>query len=374
MDIGVVGEIKPQEYRVAATPGAVHALVAAGHRVLVEKDAGLGSGFTDGDYSAAGAEVGVEAADAWRQRLVLKVKEPMAEEFSHLNSESILFTYLHLAAARELTAALLAAGTTAIAYETVQLAGGSLPLLTPMSEVAGRMAPQVGAHFLERSHGGRGLLLGGVPGVPSGEVVILGGGVVGTNAAKVALGFGAKVTIFDVSHARLQYLDDVFRGAVQTMASNLGNIVEVVPRADLLIGAVLIPGARAPRLVSRELVGAMKPGSVIVDVAVDQGGCIETIRATTHDRPTYEVDGVVHYGVANMPGAVPNTSTRALSNQTLPYVLKVASGGLAALTSDPSLLKGLNTHAGSLTHEGVAHAFEMPWIDPARALREPLPA
>lgn len=374
MNIGVVKEIKAQEFRVALTPGAVHALVAAGHRVLVEQDAGIGSGFTDGDYAAAGAEVGVATAEAWSQRLVLKVKEPLPEEFHFLSQDSILFTYLHLAAARDLTEALLEARTTAIAYETVQLPNGSLPLLTPMSEVAGRMAAQVGAHFLERSHGGRGLLLGGVPGVPSGEVVILGGGVVGTNAAKVALGLGAKVTIIDVSHARLQYLDDIFRGQVQTLASNLGNIVEAVPQADLLVGAVLIPGARAPRLVTRELVATMKPGSVIVDVAVDQGGCIETIRATTHERPTYVVDGVVHYGVSNMPGAVPNTSTRALANQTFPYVLKVANSDLDALGSDGALLKGLNTHAGELTYEGVARAFELPWTEPERALRRPQPA
>jgi len=301
--------------------------------------------------------------------LVMKVKEPIHSEYGYLSETSSLFTYLHLAADRPLTEALLAAGTTSIAYETVQLANGSLPLLTPMSEVAGRMAAQVGAHFLERSHGGRGLLLGGVPGVPAGEVVILGGGVVGTNAAKVALGFGAKVTVFDVSHARLQYLDDVFQGRVQTMASNLGNIVEVLPRADLLIGAVLIPGARAPRLVTREMLSLMKTGSVIVDVAVDQGGCIETITPTTHDAPTYVVDGVVHYGVANMPGAVPNTSTRALANQTLPYALKLASGGVASLIADPALLKGLNTHAGMLTYQGVATAFDLPLTDPTEALR-----
>jgi len=374
MNIGVVREIKPQEWRVALTPGAVHVLVAAGHQVVVEQDAGLGSGFTDGDYAAAGATVGVEAPEAWRQRLVLKVKEPIPQEFGYLSDDSILFAYLHLAAARDLSAALLAAGTTSIAYETVQLANGGLPLLMPMSEVAGRMAPQVGSHFLERSHGGRGLLLGGVPGVPSGEVVILGGGVVGTNAAKVALGLGARVTLVDISHTRLQYIDDIFFGRVQTLSSNLGNILEAVPRAELLIGAVLIPGARAPRLVSRELVGAMKPGSVIVDVAVDQGGCIETIHSTTHQNPTYEVDGVVHYGVANMPGAVPNTSTRALANQTVPYILKIANRGLAALRDDPALLKGLNTHAGALTHEGVATALDLPWLDPERALSEPLPA
>ncbi len=369
MDVGVVKEIKPQEYRVAATPGAVQALVAAGHRVSVEAGAGTGSGFSDEDYAAAGARAGVSAAEAWAQRVVLKVKEPVESEFRYLRDDLILFAYLHLAAARPLTNALLAAGTAAVAYETVQLPNGALPLLTPMSEVAGRMAPQVGAHFLERSHGGRGVLLSGVPGVHAGEVVVLGGGTVGANAAKVALGFGARVTILDVNHARLQYLDDVFRGAIQTMTSNLGNIVELLPKADLVIGAVLIPGARAPQLVTRDMLAHMKEGAVIVDVAVDQGGCIETIEPTTHENPTYVVDGVVHYGVANMPGAVPNTSTRALSNQTLPYVLKLATQGLDALVEDPAFLKGLNTYGGRLTHQGVANAFGMTFSPPDQALR-----
>lgn len=369
MNIGVVKEIKPQEHRVAATPGSVQALVAAGHTVTVEAGAGGGSGFTDADFEAAGALAGASPEEAWAQRLVLKVKEPIESEYRYLRDDLILFAYLHLAAARSLTDALLASGTTAIAYETVQQASGALPLLTPMSEVAGRMAPQVGAHFLERSHGGRGVLLSGVPGVHSGEVVVLGGGTVGTNAAKVALGFGARVTLLDVNHARLQYLDDVFRGSIQTMTSNLGNIMELLPRADLVIGAVLIPGARAPQLVSRDMLSHMKEGAVIVDVAVDQGGCIETIRPTTHAEPTYVVDGVVHYGVANMPGAVPNTSTRALANQTLPYVLKLASRGLEALADDAAFLKGLNTHAGQLTHEGVGAAFDKSATAPHDALR-----
>jgi alanine dehydrogenase len=369
MDIGVVKEIKPQEYRVAATPGTVQALVAAGHRVFVEQGAGLGSGFTDDEYAAAGARAGVSTEEAWGQRLVLKVKEPVAAEYRYLRDDLLLFTYLHLAADKALTEALLRAGTTAIAYETVQLPNGSLPLLTPMSEVAGRMAVQVGAHLLEKTHGGRGVLLGGVPGVHSGEVVILGGGTVGINAAKMALGLGARVTLVDVNHARLQYLDDVFGGSVQTIASNLGNVMELLPRADLLVGAVLIPGARAPRLVTREMLGVMKQGSVIVDVAVDQGGCIETIRPTTHEDPTYVVEGVVHYGVANMPGAVPNTSTRALANQTLPYALRLADRGLQALSDDPSFLKGLNACGGRLTHEGVASAFGMAWTPPGEALK-----
>ena len=368
MHIGIPKEIKAQEYRVAATPGAVHALVDAGHAVVVEREAGVGSGFADADYVAAGATIVDGATEAWAQRLVLKVKEPIASEFGYLRDDLLLFTYLHLAAARPLTEALLASGTTAIAYETVQLDNGSLPLLTPMSEVAGRMATQVGAHHLSKFLGGRGLLLGGVPGVRPGEVVILGGGVVGTNAAKIAMGLGARVTLLDINHARLQYLDDVFGGRIQTLASNLANIRSMVERADLLVGGVLIPGARAPRLVTREMLGLMKPGSVIVDVAVDQGGCIETIRPTTHDNPTFEVDGVVHYGVANMPGAVPNTSTRALSNQTLPYALALAAGGSAALQADRALLRGLNTHAGDLTYAAVGQAFDLPTVDPQEAL------
>ncbi len=368
MDIGIPKEIKPQEYRVAATPGAVHALCDAGHRVFVERGAGEGSGFFDQDYLAAGGTVVDEAAEAWSRRLVLKVKEPIASEFGYLRDDLILFTYLHLAAARPLTEALLESGATAIAYETVQLADGSLPLLTPMSEVAGRMATQVGAHHLGRFLGGRGLLLGGVPGVEAGEVVILGGGVVGTNAAKIAIGLGARVTLLDISHVRLQYLDDVFGGRLQTLSSNLANIRAMAERADLLIGAVLIPGARAPHLVTRDMLGLMRPGSVIVDVAVDQGGCIETIHPTTHDAPTFVVDGVVHYGVANMPGAVPNTSTRALSNQTLPYALALAEGGTAALLADIALLRGLNTHAGNLTYRAVGDAFDLPTSDPREAL------
>ncbi len=368
MNIGIPKEIKPQEYRVAATPGAVHALTSAGHRVVVETGAGLGSSFPDEEYVAAGAELG-SVADAWGQQLVLKVKEPIEREYGYLRPGLLLFTYLHLAADRPLTDALVTSRTTAVAYETVQLPNGTLPLLTPMSEVAGRMAPQVGAHFLERAHGGKGVLLAGVPGVQTGVVTIIGAGVVGTNAAKISLGLGARVNLLDVSHARLQYLDDVFGGRVQTMASNLGNLRELLPVTDLLIGAVLIPGARAPRLVTRDMLALMKPGSVIVDVAVDQGGCIETIHATTHESPTYVVDGVVHYGVANMPGAVPNTSTRALSNQTLPYALRLAAKGLSALQDDPAFLKGLNTHAGAITYGAVGQTFGLDVVDPAAALR-----
>lgn len=368
MNIGIPKEIKRHEYRVAATPHAVKALVNAGHRVVIESGAGLGSGFSDELYAAQGAQIVDSAEEAWAQQLVLKVKEPISSEYRFLRQDLVLFTYLHLAADRQLTEALLQAGTTAVAYETVQLANGSLPLLTPMSEVAGRMAPQVGAHYLTRFLGGRGVLLGGVPGVRSGEVVILGGGVVGTNAAKIALGLGAKVTILDVNHARLQYLDDIFGGSVETLSSNPGTIEECIARADLLIGAVLIPGAKAPHLISREMLKLMKPGSVIVDVAVDQGGCVETIRPTTHDEPTYLVDGVVHYGVANMPGAVPNTSTAALSNQTLPYALALAADPRAALLEDAALRKGLNTTGGKLTCSAVGEAFGIEAVSPEAAL------
>jgi alanine dehydrogenase len=369
MIIGIPKETKSHEYRVAAPPVAVQALVHAGHAVRVESGAGGGSGFDDDAYRLAGADIVATAADAWAAPMVLKVKEPTPAEYGFLRDDLVLFTFLHLAADRPLTEALLAAGTMAVAYETVQLANGGLPLLTPMSEVAGRMATQVGAHYLSRFLGGRGLLLGGVPGVAAGDVVILGGGAVGTNAAKMAIGLGAHVTLLDVSHARLQYLDDVFGGRIQTLASHPGTIAEAAARADLLIGAVLVVGARAPHLVSRAMLGTMKPGSVIVDVAVDQGGCIETIRPTTHDAPTYLVDGIVHYGVANMPGAVPNTSTLALSNQTLPYALKLAAGPLEALRADRALALGLNCFRGRVTHPGVGEAFGMPWLPPEAALQ-----
>lgn len=368
MNIGIPKEIKAQEFRVSCTPGAVHALVSAGHRVVVEAGAGLGSSFTDEEYLSAGAEIGT-AEDAWAQQFVLKVKEPVPSEYHFLREGLLLFTYLHLAADRTLTETLMRSGATAVAYETVQLSSGALPLLTPMSEVAGRMAPQVGAHFLERAHGGKGVLLAGVPGVQAGVITVLGAGMVGTNAAKLASGLGAHVNLLDVNHARLQYLDDVFSGRVQTLASNSGNIRDLLPSTDLLIGAVLIPGSRAPQLVTHDMISLMKPGSVIVDVAVDQGGCIETIRPTTHDAPTYVVDGVVHYGVSNMPGAVPNTSTRALSNQTLPYALRLAAKGTTALLDDPAFLKGLNVHAGAITYPAVGQAFGLPTSEAAAALR-----
>ena len=369
MNIGIPREIKTHEYRVAATPNAVRTLVQEGHRVVLEEGAGEGSGFSDDHYRAAGAVVVDSASEAWAQGMVLKVKEPVAAEYGYLRDDLLVFTYLHLAADLPLTERLLEAGTIAIAYETVQAADGSLPLLTPMSEVAGRMAPQVGAHHLEKSKGGRGLLLGGVPGVQAGEVVILGGGMVGVNAAKMAMGLGARVTVLDISHARLQYLDDVFAGRVQTLASNHGTVQESVELADLLIGAVLIPGARAPQLVNREMIGTMKSGSVIIDVAVDQGGCIETSRPTTHDNPTFMVDEVIHYGVSNMPGAVPNTSTKALSYQTLPFALKLAGNPDEALRGDSALLRGLNSFRGKLTHAGVGAAFGLAVTPPEEALR-----
>jgi len=367
MIVGVPKEIKTLENRVALTPGGAESLTRRGHTVLVEQGAGLGSGISDDEYRAAGAEI-VSAKEAWSAELVVKVKEPLPEEYSYLRSDLVLFTYLHLAASESLTQAMIRSGVTGIAYETVQLEDGSLPLLTPMSEVAGRMATQVGAYHLERPQGGRGILLGGVPGVAPGAVVILGGGTVGTNAAKIALGLGAQVYVLDINHRRLQYLDDVFGGRLITLTSTEANIKKAIRFADLVIGAVLIPGAKAPKLVTREMLAEMKEGAVIVDVAVDQGGCVETIRPTTHDDPTYVVDGVVHYGVANMPGAVPRTSTFALTNQTLPYLLRLAERGLEALKDDPALLKGLNTYGGKVTHPAVAEAFGLPYTPPEEAL------
>ena len=367
MKIGVPKEIKTLENRVAMTPGGVESLTKRGHEVWVERGAGVGSGLADAEYEAAGARL-VSAEEAWSAEMVVKVKEPLPEEYKYLRPDLILFTYLHLAASEELTRAMLESGVVGIAYETVQTPDGALPLLVPMSEVAGRMATQEGAKYLEKSFGGRGVLLGGVPGVAPADVVILGGGTVGINAAKIAVGTGAHVTILDVNHARLQYLDDVFAGRLTTLTSTEANIKKAIRYADVLIGAVLIPGAKAPHLVTREMIPTMKEGSVIVDVAVDQGGCVETIRPTTHAEPTYVIDGVVHYGVANMPGAVPRTSTFALTNQTLPYALKLAEKGVGALREDPVLLKGLNTYHGKLTYAAVAEAFGLPYVPPEDAL------
>jgi len=368
MIIGLPKEIKDNENRVGLTPGAVKALVGRGHRVLVQTGAGIGSAIMDAEYAAAGGEIVNAAADAWAAQMVVKVKEPIASEYPFLRSDLILFTYLHLAADRTLTDALLTSGVTAIAYETVQTADHRLPLLMPMSEVAGRMATQVGAAYLEKHQGGRGVLLGGVPGVAPANVAILGGGVVGTNAAKVAMGMGAQVTILDINHDRLTYLDDIFQGRLQTRASNEYNIEQAVFNADLVIGAVLIPGGRAPWLVTRKMLPSMRKGAVIVDVAVDQGGCIETTHATTHTNPIYVIDDIVHYGVANMPGAVPRTSTFALVNQTMSYALRLANEGLNAVRNSPPLLKGLNTHNGLLTYAAVADAFGLKYTDPVQAL------
>ena len=370
MRIGVPREVKNREYRVALTPAGVHELVRHGHEVLVEAGAGLGSSLPDADFEAAGAKVLSDVEEVWGSAdLLLKVKEPIAQEHSRLRRDQVLFTYLHLAASRECTDALLASGTTSIAYETVQLPDRSLPLLAPMSEVAGRLAPQVGAYSLMSAAGGRGVLMGGVPGVRGADVVVVGAGVSGQNAAQIALGMGAEVTVLDLSIPKLREVDARFGGAVRTIVSNAFELEQAVRSADLVIGAVLVPGARAPKLVSNELVARMRPGSVLVDIAIDQGGCFEDSRPTTHDDPTFPVHGSVFYCVANMPGAVPHTSTYALTNATLPYVVRLAdSGWKAALTADPALAAGLSTHAGSLTNAEVAAAHGLGSITLAQAL------
>lgn len=359
MIIGVPTEVKNSENRVALTPAGTMALKQAGHTVLVQAGAGLGSGMRDEEYVAAGAEMVPSAEEAWgRAEMVVKVKEPIPSEYGFLRPELLLFTYLHLAASSELTAALLKSGITAIAYETIQMPDRSLPLLTPMSEIAGRMSVQAGAYYLEKAHGGRGVLLGGVPGVPPADVVIIGGGVSGTHAAKMALGLGAQVQILDINLDRLRYLEDVLHGRVITQMSSPLNIARAVRGADLVIGAVLIPGAKAPCLVTNDMIKSMKKGSVVVDIAIDQGGCIETIRATTHADPVYEVDGVIHYGVANIPGAVPRTSTFALSNATLPYMLQLANKGAdRAMAENAALALGLNVRGGKITHPAVETAY-----------------
>ena len=363
MIIGVPREIKDNEARVGITPAGVKALTEAGHTLLVETQAGAQSGFPDAEYQNAGAEIVGEAGYVWgKSEMVVKVKEPIEKEYVFFRDELLLFTYLHLAPLPGLTDKLLASKVIGIAYETVRDRQGTLPLLTPMSEVAGRMSVQVGAAYLEKEHGGRGILLGGVPGVPPAHVTIIGGGVVGTNAAKIALGFGAKVTIIDMNLNRLRELDDIFNGRLYTLASNSYNIGCATKEADLVIGGVLIPGATAPKLVTRAMVSQMKKGAVIVDVAIDQGGCVETARPTSHSNPSYVVDGVVHYCVTNMPGAVPNTSTLALTNSTFPYLLRIANlGAREALRQDPGLAEGLNTWRGTLTYRGVADSQHRPW-------------
>jgi alanine dehydrogenase len=363
MTIGVPKEVKDHESRVGVTPAGVKALVEAGHKVLVEHDAGALSAMPDDEYQDAGAEIVGSAHDVWRlAEMVVKVKEPVEKEYRHFREGLVLFTYLHLAPLEELTTALLEKKVTGIAYETVRDRAGTLPLLTPMSEVAGRLSVQVGAEYLTKEHGGRGLLLGGVPGVPPASVCIIGGGIVGTNAAKIALGMGAKVTLIDLNLNRLRELDDIFNGRIFTMASNSYNIERATREADLLIGGVLIPGAAAPKIVTRGMVEKMKKGAVIVDVAIDQGGCIETAHATTHSDPSYEVNGVVHYCVTNMPAAVPNTSTLALTNATFPYVMKLAKlGAKAAIQEDRGIAEGVNTYDGVLTYEAVAAAQKREW-------------
>lgn len=370
MFIGVPKEIKNNENRVALTPAGVVSLVKAGHIVLIEKDAGFGSGFTNEQYLEAGAQIIDDCKDVWsNSEMIMKVKEPLESEYQYFREGLILFTYLHLAAEPALAQALKDKGVLAIAYETVSV-NNTLPLLTPMSEVAGRMAAQIGAQFLQKNNGGQGILLAGVPGVNRGKVTILGGGIVGTNAAKMAIGLGADVTIIDLSADRLRQLDDIFGNQVKTLMSNPYNIAEAVAEADLFIGAVLIPGAKAPKLVTEDMVKSMKPGSVIVDVAIDQGGIVETSdHVTTHDNPTFVKHGVVHYSVANMPGAVPRTSTIALTNVTVPYALQIASKGvLKAISENAALKLGVNVANGEITYEAVAKDLDYPYVPVEEAL------
>lgn len=371
MKIGCPTEIKPQEFRVGMTPNAAREATAHGHVVLIQRDAGTGAGFENADYEAAGAQIIDTAAEIFANAdMIVKVKEPQAGERKMLREGQVLFTYLHLAPDPEQTHDLLASGCTAIAYETVTDASGGLPLLAPMSEVAGRLAPQVGAWTLQKANGGRGVLMGGVPGVGPARVVVIGGGVVGTNAAKVAAGMGADVTVLDRSLTRMRYLDDVFGGQFKTSYASAGNTMELARSADMIIGAVLIPGAAAPKLISRAQLAELKPGAALVDVAIDQGGCFETSRATTHHDPVYDVDGIMHYCVANMPGAVARTATIALGNATMPFMLALANKGWRqACTDDPHLLAGLNVHAGQLTYYAVGKALGIDVVAPTLVLR-----
>ena len=370
MKIGVPKEIKTNENRVALIPSSVELLRNHSHTVLIEKDAGMGSGFNDDDYKKAGAEIVADPARIFdKSEMIVKVKEPLPKEYKLIREGQIIFTYFHFAASQELTLAMIDSKCVAIAYETVQDENGMLPLLVPMSEVAGRMAIQEGARYLEKLHGGKGILLGGVPGVEPASVVILGGGIVGTNAAKIAAGLGARVTILDISLDRLRYLDDVMPKNIVTIVSNPANIRRAIADADLLVGAVLIPGTKAPKLVTRDMISLMKKGSVVVDVAVDQGGCVETIKPTTHENPIYEIDGVIHYGVANMPGGVPMTSTIALNNATLPYALKIANHGFPEVAQiDQPIAKGVNIAYGKVTYRGVADAFNLTYTPLAEVL------
>ncbi|OAJ76275.1 alanine dehydrogenase [Brevibacillus sp. SKDU10] len=372
MRIGIPKEIKNNENRVAMTPAGAMNLVKNGHEIFIETSAGLGSGFTDEQFVAAGAKIVQTAQEAWGMDMVMKVKEPLPSEYQYFREGLILFTYLHLAPEPELTKALVDNKVIGIAYETVQLSNGSLPLLTPMSEVAGRMSTQIGAQFLEKQEGGKGILLGGVPGVQRGKVTIVGGGVAGTNAAKMAVGLGADVTIIDLNPDRLRQIEDIFGHSVKTLMSNPFNIAHAVQESDLVIGAVLIPGAKAPKLVTEEMVKSMQPGSVLVDIAIDQGGIFETTdRITTHDNPTYEKHGVVHYAVANMPGAVPRTSTFALTNVTVPYAVQIANKGYQkACLENPALLKGINTLNGHVAYQAVAQALGYESVDAKELLEQ----
>jgi alanine dehydrogenase len=363
MNIGIPKEIKPQENRVAIQPGGVMTLVQQGHKVMVEKDAGLGSGFSDVEYVAAGAQIEANVDALWAAAdMIMKVKEPIAEEYSRIKAGQILFTYFHFAADKTLTQAIIDSKCIAIAYETVEKVDRSLPLLIPMSEVAGRMATQEGAKFLEKAMGGRGVLMGGIPGVPPANTLVLGGGIVGVNAAKIAAGMGSNTTIMDINMPRLRYLDDVMPKNITTLFSSEANIRAMLPTVDLIIGAVLKPGAKAPHLITREMLSHMRPGTVLVDVAIDQGGCFETSKPTTHQDPVYFVDEILHYCVANMPGAVPYTSTLGLTNVTLPYAVALANKGWKqAVKDDVELLKGVNIVEGTIVYEDVAEAFGMEW-------------
>jgi alanine dehydrogenase len=363
MIIGIPKEIKISENRVGLTEAGAKQLVAEGHTVYVENDAGVGSGISNADYERAGAKILPTKKDVYAKAdMIVKVKEPLPDEYDLMKENQILYTYLHLAAEPKLTKVLCERNVKAVAYETIQFPDGSLPLLTPMSEVAGRMATQVGAYYLQKDHGGKGILLGGVTGVQRGKVAIIGGGIVGVNAAKMAVGLGAEVTILDVNRARLEYLDHIFAGRISTLYSNVGNIEKTVAESDLVVGAVLITGAKAPTLVSKAMIQSMSPGSVVVDVAVDQGGCIETCRPTSHTNPTYEVDGVIHYCVPNMPGVVARTSTYALTSATIKYASMLAAMGVEdAIAKDPSLFKGLNVYGGAVCYEPVAKDLDMPY-------------
>ena len=372
MEIGIPKEIKSNENRVAMTPAGVVTLLTSGHEVFIETGAGLGSGFTDEDYAQVGATIVETAKEAWSKQMILKVKEPLEDEYKYLREGLILFTYLYLAAEEKLANVLLEKKVVSLGYETVQLPSGTLPLLSPMSEVAGRMATQLGARFLEKTHGGKGILLSGVPGVEGGKVTIIGGGMAGTNAAKMAIGLGAQVTVIDVNTERLRQLEDIYGNDINTLVSNPYNIGQAVRDSDLVIGAVLIPGSKAPKLVTEEMVKSMVPGSVLVDIAIDQGGIFETSdRMTTHDDPTYVKHGVIHYAVSNMPGAVPRTSTIALTNATVPYALQIANKGYKrACLENESLLKGLNTLNGYVTYKAVADDLQLPYKDGKKLLEQ----